>query len=127
MATPPVITDRGDLQQQLQSIVPSGRTPQPYTQGVLGINSLLHSSGVPLPTGFGETVKHNVTLVETRQISSPTAHLREVGPLFNAAVDHYKSGNYGNSAICLGGAVANLTIAPLLSGSAQSSNMKIGK
>lgn len=127
MATDPVITERDDLDRQLQSLIPSGRTPQPYTQGVLGVNLLLHRWGVPLPRGFGEVVRHNVTMVETRQISSVTGHLQEVVPLAQSSVDHYRSGNYRMSAICLGGALGNLFIAPMLSGSAQKSRMNIGK
>jgi hypothetical protein len=126
MATP-TITDRGELDARLRAVVQPGSTPQPYTSAVLGMNSLLQSTGTPIPPRFGEVLLHNVTMAETRQISSPTAHLNEVRPLFQAGVDHYRAGNYSQSAICLSGAAANLTIAPMLSGAAQKSNMNIGK
>ena len=117
---------RGDLDRDIQNLVGPGREPKLYTRSVMTVNSLLQSQGVPLPKGFDTVVKHNVNLVQSGQISSTSAHLNEVGPLVQGGIDYYKSGNYKQSAICLGGALGNMG-ASMLSASNQASAMKIGK
>jgi hypothetical protein len=123
MATnPPVQGNREDL----DKFVSQTKQSQSYTKGVKAMNSLLLQNNVPIPSAFQTVVQHSITMVENGQMSNTTAHLREVTPLVSAAVDHAKSGNYKNAAICIGGATGNI-LAAVVTGGKEKSEMNIGK